>query len=258
MTEEREQSETGGEQSEEMRPERVGPVVDDGGDEKEEKGGAFAWTVKAGKGTVTLASHRRDERRRIEEGTSTPVAEPRPKRRLVTRRTFVLGGFFSGLGLFLVGLLGPSFDFLYPRNVRGFGGPIAVTSGRIPAAGEDPVRIVEGKFWLVNLKPGVTPNGEESPGGLLALWQKCPHLGCTVPYRSGFSFGGRSGWFRCPCHGSTYTKEGGIRVFGPAPRPLDVFPIEVNDDGSIVVQTGPQFSGTGGADNPQKTVPYNT
>jgi cytochrome b6-f complex iron-sulfur subunit len=189
---------------------------------------------------------------------TTPIASPTPAPRpLLSRRVFILGGFWSAFALGAIGILGSPLDFLFPRNVKGFGGPVTVPAGKIPEAGNDPVRIVEGKFWLLNLKPGTTPNGEETPGGLLALWQKCPHLGCTIPWRSDFTFAGRKGWFRCPCHGSTYTKEGGVRVFGPAPRPMDVFDItDIKDDGSIVVQTGPGFKGTGSADNPSKTKPY--
>lgn len=190
------------------------------------------------------------------ETVDTPVARPAPKRPLVSRRVFVLGGFWTGLGMLLVGLLGSPLDFIWPRKITGFGGPIPVTPDRIPAEDADPVRIVEGRFWLVNLKAGTTPNGEETPGGLLALWQKCPHLGCTVPWRSDFVFQNRKGWFRCPCHGSTYTKEGGILVAGPAPRPLDVFPLEVQSDKSIVVQTGRAFEGSGSADNPKRAAPY--
>jgi cytochrome b6-f complex iron-sulfur subunit len=172
----------------------------------------------------------------------------------------MLGGFWSAIGLALVGFLGAPLDFLWPRGTSGFGGPITVTPDRIPAQGADPVRIVEGRFWLLNLEPGPTLSGVDTPGGLLALWQKCPHLGCTVPYRPEFSFQDVRGWFRCPCHGSTYTKDGGVIVFGPAPRPLDVFPITVNDDNpatpSITVQTGRQFEFTGSTSNPARTAAY--
>ena len=186
----------------------------------------------------------------------TPVARPVPKRNVITRRLFILGGFWSGLGLAVVGLVGSPLDFMWIRKLGGFGGPIPVTQDRIPPAGGDPIVIPEGRFFLLNLEPGTTPNGEKTPGGLLALWRKCPHLGCTVPWRPDFDFQGRKGWFRCPCHGSTYTKEGGIIVAGPAPRPLDVFPLEVQSDLSIVVQTGRQFEGTGSADNPTRAAPY--
>lgn len=186
----------------------------------------------------------------------TPVAKPVPQRNVVTRRLFILGGFWSGLALAVVAIAGSPLDFIWPRNLRGFGGPIPVSPDRVPQVGDPPTRIVEGKFYLVNLEEGETPNGEQTPGGLLALYQKCPHLGCTVPWNAGFNFQGRTGWFRCPCHNSTYTREGGVLVFGPAPRPMDVFPIEVNSDLSLTVQTGRQFEGTGSPDNPSRTAPY--
>jgi cytochrome b6-f complex iron-sulfur subunit len=185
----------------------------------------------------------------------TPVAKPVPRRGTITRRIFILGGFWSALGLLIVGLLGAPLDFMWIRRVRGFGGPIAVTPDRIPPAGGEPLRIFEGRFWLVNLEAGTTPNGEETPGGVIALWTKCPHLGCTVPWNGSFNFSGRTGWFRCPCHNSTYTKEGGVLVFGPAPRPMDVFPITVQDDGGLIVQTGREFDGTGSPANPSRAVP---
>ncbi len=185
----------------------------------------------------------------------TPVAKPVPKRRVVTRRVFILGGFFAGLGLLVVGMVGAPLDFMWLRKLSGFGGPIPVTPDRIPAAGSDPVVIQEGRFLLLNLEAGTTPNGEETPGGVLALWRKCPHLGCTIPFRPDFTFQGRKGWFRCPCHGSTYTKEGGIIVFGPAPRPMDVFPLEVQGNGGLIVSTGIQFAGTGSPQNPSRSVP---
>lgn len=174
---------------------------------------------------------------------------------MITRRIFVLGGFWSALGLLLVGLLGSPLDFMWIRRLSGFGGPVPVSPDRIPAAGGDPIAIPEGRFFILNIEGGVTPNGEKTLGGLLALWRKCPHLGCTIPWRPDFVFQGRKGWFRCPCHGSTYTKEGGIIVAGPAPRPMDVFPLEVQQDRSIVVQTGRQFEGSGSTLNPARAVP---
>ncbi len=197
----------------------------------------------------------------------TPVAKPVPARPVLTRRLFILGGFWSTIGLAMVGLLGPSLDFAYPRKgVAGAARDVFVSSQRIPAPGDDPVAIAEGRFFLLNLKPGPTTKGEDVPerGGLLALWRKCPHLGCTVPWRPDFTFLGSTGWFRCPCHGSTYTKEGGILVAGPAPRPMDTFPLEVReevqDDGTvkktIVVSTGLTVAEKGGSDNPSRVVEY--
>ena len=44
------------------------------------------------------------------------------------------------------------------------------------------------------------------------------------------------GLFRCPCHGSTYLRNGQI-IFGPARRPLDYMQISLVD-GQLVVNTG--------------------
>ena len=118
----------------------------------------------------------------------TPVAKPLPKRELVTRRIFILGGFWTAMALIPVGLLGSSLDFMWPRGGGGFGGPITVTPDRVPSEGSDPINFVEGRFWLVNMEPGETPSGVDTSGGLLALYQKCPHLGCRVPYRPEFTF----------------------------------------------------------------------
>jgi cytochrome b6-f complex iron-sulfur subunit len=181
----------------------------------------------------------------------TPVARPLPRREAITRRVFLLGGFWTGIGLALVGFLGSPLSFLWQRNVVGFGGPITIGPDRVPEAGGNPQKIFEGRFYILNAEAE-----GDAPGGLLALYQKCPHLGCTIPYRPEFTFEQRQGWFRCPCHGSTYTKEAGIRVYGPAPRPMDVFPLTVNDDLSVTVQTGRQFEGTGSTANPFRAVPY--
>ena len=64
----------------------------------------------------------------------TPVAKPLPKRDLLTRRTFLLGGFWTAMALIPVGLLRPSPAFLWPRGGRGFGGPVNVTPGRTPSS----------------------------------------------------------------------------------------------------------------------------
>ncbi|MDP2674703.1 MAG: ubiquinol-cytochrome c reductase iron-sulfur subunit [Dehalococcoidia bacterium] len=186
----------------------------------------------------------------------TPIARPVPARGVLTRRLFILGGFWSTIALAFVGLTGPSLDFWWPRTVAGAARKVFVSADRVPKVGGDPVVIPEGRFFLVNLAAGTTPNGEETPGGLLAMWRKCPHLGCTVPWRPDFTFLGRTGWFRCPCHGSTYTREGGILVYGPAPRPLDLFTLEVQGDKSVVVTTGVTAAIKGGPENPSKTTPY--
>ena len=72
--------------------------------------------------------------------------------------------------------------------------------------------------------------------GVVALWQRCVHLGCRVPWCD------TSQWFECPCHGSKYNAVGEKRD-GPAPRGLDRFPVSV-DGGDIIIEKH-----QGGSDN---------
>ena len=65
--------------------------------------------------------------------------------------------------------------------------------------------------------------------GLMALYQRCVHLGCRVPFCA------TSQWFECPCHGSKYNRAGEWRD-GPAPTGLDRFAVRV-ENGSVAVDT---------------------
>jgi cytochrome b6-f complex iron-sulfur subunit len=179
--------------------------------------------------------------------------------RRVARRSFLRVSVFAGLTLFSGAMLASFLGFFNLRKPTGFGGVVNVARELIPAPGSDPVRVSSGKFWLANLQ-GAQGDvlGVGGEGGLLALYWKCPHLGCTVPWNPAFNgatvnFPGVVGWFRCPCHGSTYSRAG-IRVFGPAPRPLDTMLLSVNPDGTLNVNTGRITFG--GQDNPLRAVPY--
>lgn len=179
--------------------------------------------------------------------------------RRIARRSFMRVGAFAGLTLFVIAMSASFLGFFNRRKPSGFGGVVNVTKSRIPAVGADPARISEGKFWLVNLQ-GTQGDvlGVGGSGGVMALYWKCPHLGCTVPWNGAFNgagvnFPGLVGWFRCPCHGSTYSRAG-IRVFGPAPRPLDTMEVTVNGDGSLNVNTGKITSGA--PNNPLRAVRY--
>ncbi len=177
---------------------------------------------------------------------------------LVTRRSMLRTSFWASLAIVVAGFILGFVNFFWPRKVTGFGGVFSVPLALIPKAGEDPVHIIDAKAWIVNLKPGegVPPQftsfaQPSEKGGILALYHKCPHLGCTVPWRPDFDFEGVKGWFRCPCHGSTYTKAG-VRVFGPAPRPMDTFKVTPKPGVGIDIDTGKITLGA--ADDPQRTV----
>lgn len=191
-------------------------------------------------------------RRTVSAIPTTPGAQASRPDADASRRQFIRASFAGGLGLSLLGSVGFLLDFLYPRNVRGFGGPVPAGNVSEYAKGAPPKHFLDGQFFVANLDPGETrPGGAGGGSGLIALWHKCPHLGCTVPWRPEFAYEGDKGWYRCPCHGSTYTKAG-VRVFGPAPRSMDTMEISVDGSGNIIVQTGAITPG--GANNPQRAI----
>ena len=193
-------------------------------------------------------------RTRAPEGGVPAAQARRPEGAATSRRNFIRASFWGGLGLISLAAVVSMLDFLYPRGIEGFGSPVPGGNVTDFPRGGDPHHNIIGQFYMVNLDAGeIRPGGSGGGDGLLALWHRCPHLGCTVPWRAGFSFDGDQGWYRCPCHGSTYTKAG-VRVFGPAPRSMDTMAIDIDDAGNITVQTGVRQSG--GVGNPERAVTH--
>lgn len=202
-------------------------------------------------------------------GGQAPAARPDPRvqsqaltrtdpaaRMVLRRREFLRGGFWGGLAVLVAGSLAAFTDFFNPRDVKGFGGIVAVPASDVPPAGGDPIHYLEAAAWVSHLKAGegvINGIGAPGPAGVLAIYHKCPHLGCTVPWNPGFQFLNHTGWFRCPCHGSTYTKAG-YRVFGPAPHSMWTFPVKVLKGGSLSVDTGKISNGN--LTQAKTTVPY--
>jgi cytochrome b6-f complex iron-sulfur subunit len=143
-----------------------------------------------------------------------------------TRRDFLKWGLFGSLLLMLGGFGQAFLMFFYPKKLSPFGSKISVpgTVADYPLHTVTPIR--EGKFYISHV-----------PEGLLALYWKCKHLGCTVPWKPNEEFEGNtpSGVFHCPCHGSIYLRNG-QNVAGPAPAPLDYMDIILTGD-KITVDT---------------------
>jgi cytochrome b6-f complex iron-sulfur subunit len=137
----------------------------------------------------------------------------------LSRRTF-LGLTWAASFVGLVGQAGAAlFQYFKPRIVVGnFGGAVVVGTPDEFAPGTV-TYFRKGRFYVSRLEDG----------GLLAMFQRCPHLGCTVPWREDH------GQFQCPCHDSSFTRRGEV-IDGPSPRPLDLFPMSLQE-GKLVVDT---------------------
>ncbi len=141
----------------------------------------------------------------------------------ITRRAMIAKAWKTGVGLAAAAGIWTSWDTLRPRNTQGFGGKLkTIASSLVPSS--DAVEVREAQTWLTTI--------DEQP---VALWWKCPHLGCRVPWCES------SGQFECPCHGSIYNRAGEHRS-GPSPRGMDRFAVEIVDD-VIVVDTSTVIEG---------------
>ena len=66
------------------------------------------------------------------------------------------------------------------------------------------------------------------PEGFYALSATCTHLGCLTAFKS------ELGIIACPCHGSKFNRDG-VKIAGPAPKPLPWLRMWLNDDGELMV-----------------------
>jgi cytochrome b6-f complex iron-sulfur subunit len=139
------------------------------------------------------------------------------------RREFLSSGWKLGVGLLAAAGVWTSWDFLWPRAGTGFAARVrTVASDAVPT--NTVLEIPEARAYLTQIKDEV-----------VAISEKCPHLGCRVPFCDS------SGQFECPCHG-TFFNRAGEHVTGPAPRGMDRFKVEVVD-GVIEIDTGETISG---------------
>ncbi len=110
--------------------------------------------------------------------------------------------------------------YLQPRLVEGEFGSI-ITAGLVDDFPPNSVtHIPSGRFYVVRI----------GDGGFIAVYHRCTHLGCTVPWDS------TAQKFICPCHNSQFDQQGTVEN-PPAPRPLDLFALTI-EDGEVKVDTG--------------------
>ncbi len=161
----------------------------------------------------------------------------------VTRRQFFNRSIVVTMLVSISGFSAAMLAFLWPTGTGGFGAKINV--GKIDDIkakiddGDGFAYFPEGRMWVTEYPKDALPKAKAvySPpelagmeAGLIALYQKCPHLGCRVPACL------TSQWFECPCHGSQYNQVG-EKKGGPAPRGMDRFAMEVKS-GAFNVDTG--------------------
>ena len=163
--------------------------------------------------------------------------------RYITRKQFLgkaLGGTFGAfMGIQALAWLG----FLWPKVSGGFGskvdaGKIEDLKNQIIQADGSviPAFIPEARAYVLPFSESTAGDSQFTDGstiadGLVAVYQRCVHLGCRDPWCNS------SQGFECPCHGSKYNMVGEYYA-GPAPRNLDRFVVNVSSAGKLIIDTG--------------------
>lgn len=158
----------------------------------------------------------------------------------ITRRQVMNRGILTLIG---VGALAPFglalLGFLWPTKKGGFGGTVDLDVSTADALQyvadqKKPFYAPSARAYINPYPAAAIPAAKKVPQykppliagmetlGIVVLYQKCPHLGCKVPWCDS------SQWFECPCHGSKYNRVG-QKKGGPAPRGMSLFATPTKD-----------------------------
>jgi cytochrome b6-f complex iron-sulfur subunit len=145
----------------------------------------------------------------------------------ISRRDMLKLSWGALAGLVAVEVGGLALSYMKPRLAAGEFGSI-ITAGMVDEFPPGSVtQIPNGRFYLTRLEDG----------GFLAIYQRCTHLGCSVPWEQA------SNSFICPCHSSRFSADGTL-LNPPAPRALDIFPVSIEND-QVMVDTARPVSREG-------------
>jgi len=186
----------------------------------------------------------------VREGAEVVQWEPVDEEEIGVNRRQFLNRAVLGISGFAAGVLGIGIlGFLWPTGASGFGGKVNAGNlddilGEIDEK-QQPKYVPQAKTYLRPYPKDALPAAKKvasykpvlagMEGGIVALYQRCVHLGCRVPWCQS------SQWFECPCHGSKYNAVGEKRD-GPAPRGLDRFTVAI-DGGNVVIDTSVVVTG---------------
>ena len=206
----------------------------------------------------TVAARERSDATREQSGVLVPrdagtVAEWTPfdaeelsvSRRMFFNRAILMVGLVGVLPPFGLSLLA----FLWPSGVGGFGSQVTTKLSEAKKSWiekKEPFYVPEARTYLQPYPEGALVAGaavyekdaswKGMEAGVVAIYQKCVHLGCRVPWCAA------SQWFECPCHGSKYNRVGEKRD-GPAPRGLDRWPVVISGDDITIDTSGTPING---------------
>jgi cytochrome b6-f complex iron-sulfur subunit len=134
----------------------------------------------------------------------------------VNRRDFLNEITFAALGIAAVGSAVVTYRYLSPNVL--FEPPTKFRAGTPDLYPIDTVTYLpDQQVYIVRMSEG-----------FYAVSAVCTHLGCITQWKP------EGDQIACPCHGSKF-KPNGVKIEGPAPRPLPHFLITMTLDGELQV-----------------------
>jgi hypothetical protein len=201
--------------------------------------------------------HRSDDSRSLAAvATGRALARTRLATDGLSRRTLLRRSIGGAVVLWLVTAAGAALNGLWPTGAKATGRirvgtleELIRANPGLPIRDGFPAYVPAARAFVMLIDPsdqafieGRDELGDGTALNVRALSQVCPHLGCRPnPCIDDF-------WMHCPCHQSRYDRLG-IKaegtLFGPAPRSMDRFAVEVDDLGVLTIDTsiltrGPQ------------------
>lgn len=141
--------------------------------------------------------------------------------------TWAIGGLI-GMGMAVPAvsyLIGPSLQKTSEEEWIRLGSTSKVELG-IPTLFKTTIRRQTG--WIVSEEEISAYIYTDQGRDYIAFSNICSHLGCKVRWIDG------EDQFFCPCHNAVFDRDGEV-LTGPPPRPLDRYPVLV-EDGQIYIQ----------------------
>jgi Rieske Fe-S protein len=165
----------------------------------------------------------------------------------VSRRELLRRSLGLGVAMVAQEWLGGTLGFLWPKTavaalrVRvGTLADLEAANPLLPVADGFPAYVPAAQAFIVvvtpggGFRPGSDATGTGGGVNVIAMAKACPHLGCRPnPCLEDW-------WMHCPCHQSRYDRLGikaAGEAFGPAPRGMDRYAVEVDERGVLTIDT---------------------
>jgi len=148
--------------------------------------------------------------------SSSEIPLPVPTGNGITRRDFLNEITMGALGIAGLGSVAVTYQFFSPN--------VLFEPSTTFRAGNPDLYPVHSVTFLQDRQVYIV----RIPEGFYAVSAVCTHLGCITQWKP------EAEMIACPCHGSKF-KPDGIKIEGPAPRPLPHFAISLTADGELLV-----------------------